>query len=141
MTFTDAVKTCLSKYATFSGRAARSEYWFFYLATILIMIVASIIDGILGTGFKTVNPLTGVEQSSGYGWLYLISALALFLPSLAAGVRRLHDTNRSGWWLLIALIPLVGAILLIVWLATKGTPGNNDYGADPLGGDLSAAFS
>jgi uncharacterized membrane protein YhaH (DUF805 family) len=140
MTFTDAVKTCLSKYATFSGRAARSEYWFFYLATILILIVASILDGILGTGFKAVNPLTGIEQPSGYGWIYVIAGLALFLPSLAVGIRRLHDTNRSGWWFLIVFTG-IGAIVLLVWYCTKGTTGSNAYGPDPLGGDLTAAFS
>ncbi|MFT4027199.1 MAG: DUF805 domain-containing protein [Novosphingobium sp.] len=113
----------MSKYVVFSGRASRSEYWFFYLATFLASIVASIIDNILGLGF-----------------LSMIVALGLFLPSIAAGIRRLHDTDRSGWWLLIVLIPLVGAILLIVWLATKGTPGTNQFGPDPLGGDLSQTF-
>lgn len=140
MTFQEAVKSCLSKYVTFSGRASRSEYWFFYLASLLIMIVASILDGILGTGFKTVNPLTGLEQPSGYGWLYLIAVLGLFLPSLAAGIRRLHDGNRSGWWWLIVLTG-IGAIVLLVWFIQKGTDGENRYGPDPLGGDLAAAFS
>lgn len=140
MTFQDAVKTCLSKYVTFSGRASRSEYWFFYLATILIMIVASILDGILGTGFKAVNPLTGLEQNSGYGWIYLLAVLGLFLPSLAVGIRRLHDGNRSGWWWLIALTG-IGAIVLLVWFIQKGTTGENRYGPDPLGGDLSATFA
>lgn len=140
MTFQEAVKTCLSKYVTFSGRASRSEYWFFYLATILIMIVASILDGILGTGFKAVNPLTGLEQNSGYGWIYLLAVLGLFLPSLAVGIRRLHDGNRSGWWWLIALTG-IGAIVLLVWFIQKGTTGENRYGPDPLGADLSATFA
>lgn len=141
MTFQEAVKTCLSKYVTFSGRASRSEFWFFWLFSVAVMIVAMILDGILGTGFKTVNPLTGIEQSAGYGYVYLIAALGLLLPSLAVGIRRLHDTNRSGWWYLIALIPLIGGIVLLVWFATKGTTGENQYGPDPLGGDLTAAFS
>jgi uncharacterized membrane protein YhaH (DUF805 family) len=141
MTFTEAVKSCLSKYVTFSGRAARSEFWFFWLFSFLVLIVSTILDGILGTGFTMINPATGLEQSVGYGYVYIIAALALLLPSLAAAVRRLHDTNRSGWWLLIALIPLIGAILLLVWYCTKGTPGDNQYGSDPLGGDLSQAFA
>jgi uncharacterized membrane protein YhaH (DUF805 family) len=141
MTFTEAVKSCLSKYVTFRGRAARSEFWFFWLFSFLVLIVSTILDGILGTGFTMINPATGLEQSMGYGYVYLIAALALLLPSLAAAVRRLHDTNRSGWWLLIALIPLIGAIVLLVWYCTKGTPGDNQYGPDPLGGDLSQAFA
>lgn len=140
MTFQEAVKTCLSKYATFSGRASRSEYWFFYLATVIVIFVAGILDRALGLDFKMANPMTGLEQSVGYGWLYVIAGLGLLLPSLGAMVRRLHDTNRSGWWWLIALTG-IGAIVLIVWFATKGTTGENNYGPDPLGGDLSAAFS
>lgn len=140
MTFQEAVRTCLSKYATFSGRASRSEYWFFYLATVIVIFVAGILDRALGLDFKMANPLTGLEQSAGYGWLYVIAGLALLLPSLAAMVRRLHDTNRSGWWWLIALTG-IGAIVLLVWFVSKGTTGDNTYGPDPLGGDLTAAFS
>lgn len=140
MTFQEAVKTCLSKYATFTGRASRSEYWFFYLATLIVMIVAGMIDRALGLDFTTINPLTGLEQSVGYGWLYVIAGLGLMLPSLAAGIRRLHDGNRSGWWWLIALT-LIGIVVLLVWFIQKGTTGDNRYGPDPLGGDLTAAFS
>lgn len=141
MTITEAVRSCLSKYVTFAGRASRSEFWFFWLFSFLVLIVATILDGIFGTGFTMTNPMTGLEQSAGYGYVYMIAALALFLPSLAVGVRRLHDTNHSGWWLFIALIPLLGALLLLVWYCTKGTPGDNQYGPDPLGGDLSQAFA
>jgi uncharacterized membrane protein YhaH (DUF805 family) len=141
MTFVEAIKTGLSKYVTWKGRASRSEFWFFFLFVLASVIVASIIDGILGTTFKTVNPLTGLEQSAGYGYVYLLVAVALFLPNLSVMVRRLHDTGRSGWWYWIVLIPLVGAIVLIVWFATKGTTGSNEYGEDPLGGELTAAFS
>jgi uncharacterized membrane protein YhaH (DUF805 family) len=140
MTFTDAVRSCLSKYATFRGRAARSEFWFFWLFTIIVLIVAGILDSILGTGFTMTNPATGLEERAGYGYVYLLAGLALLLPSLAVAVRRLHDTNHSGWWLLIGLIPLLGGILLLVWYVTKGTPGDNQYGPDPLGGDLSQTF-
>ena len=68
-----------------------------------------------------------------YGWILLIVGLGLFLPTLAVQVRRLHDLDRSGWWILISLIPLVGAIILLVWACTKGTDGENRFGSDPLG--------
>lgn len=140
MTFQEAVKTCLAKYVTFGGRASRSEYWFFYLASLIVMIVAGIIDRALGIDFKMANPLTGLEQSVGYGWLYVLAGLGLILPSLAVSVRRLHDGNRSGWWFLLVLTG-IGAIVLLVWFIQKGTTGDNRYGPDPLGGDLTAAFS
>lgn len=123
MTFPDAVKTCLAKYVVFNGRASRSEYWFFYLALVLASVVASILDKALGIGIIST-----------------VLSLAVILPNIAVGVRRLHDTNRSGWWLLIAFT-IIGIIFLIVWFATKGTTGDNQYGSDPLGGDLTAAFS
>lgn len=141
MTFIDAVKSCLAKYATFRGRAPRSEFWYFWLFSIIVLLIATIIDGILGTTFSMTNPATGLEQSVGYGYVYMLTAIALLLPSLAVAVRRLHDTDRSGWWLLIGLIPLIGAIVLLVWYVTKGTPGDNRYGPDPLGADLSATFA
>ena len=141
MTFSESIRTCLAKATTWQGRAARSEYWYFVLFCVLSQIAAMVIDGVLGTGFKYTNPMTGMEQSMGYGWVYLLTGLALLLPSLAALVRRLHDTDRSGWWYWIALIPLVGIILLIVWLASRGTSGNNGYGSDPLGTDLGTTFN
>ena len=103
---------CLKNYANFSGRARRKEYWFFTLVQFIILDIAQIIDAILSTDFV----------------FYAIATLALFIPSLAAAVRRLHDTDRSGWWLLIALLPLIGTILLIIWLATETKPENNQWG-------------
>jgi uncharacterized membrane protein YhaH (DUF805 family) len=112
MGFSDAIRTCLSKYVSFEGRAVRSEYWYFALFIFIVEIVAYAIDaGVFG------RPI-----------LYSIAALALMLPSLAVGARRLHDTDRSGWWLLISFVPLIGAILLIVWFCTPGTPGANKFG-------------
>ena len=130
MTFQEAIRSGLSKYITWQGRASRSEFWFFYLFFLIALVVASIIDGILGT-----------KTESGVGYLYILVVLGLFLPTISVVVRRLHDTDRSGWWYWIGLIPLVGLILLIVWWAAKGTTGSNQYGPDPLGGDLTAAFS
>ncbi|RZJ23001.1 MULTISPECIES: DUF805 domain-containing protein [unclassified Acinetobacter] len=103
---------CLKNYATFTGRARRKEYWFFALVQFIILVIAQIIDTILGTEFV----------------FYAIVVLALFIPSLAVAVRRLHDTGRSGWWFLIALIPLIGTILLIVWLATETKQETNKWG-------------
>ena len=124
MDFAQAVKTCLNKYATFSGRAQRSEYWYFFLFMIVVNIVASVLDSAIFGDIPV---------------LYLISTLALIVPSIAAGVRRLHDTDKSGWWLLLGLIPIVGAIVLIVFFCQRGTVGPNQFGADPQQASLSNA--
>ena len=115
MSFAQAVSTCLSKYATFTGRARRAEYWWFTLSYVLLLVVAMIADAVIGTDLV----------------LYFLAIAAMFLPSLAVAVRRLHDTDRSGWLILVTLIPLIGSIIAIVWLASAGTPGANQYGADP----------
>ena len=120
MDFMTAVRTCLSKYVDFSGRARRSEYWYFVLFTFLVNIVTTIVDAILGTDF---------DDSSG-GLISSLVSLALLLPSLAVGVRRLHDTDRSGWWILLGLIPIIGWILLIIWFATD-SKADNQYGPNP----------
>lgn len=111
----------LKKYADFSGRAPRAEYWWFYLLVIIGYVVATIIDSLVGLG-RMVGP---------YGAITMLFGLAMLVPSIAVGVRRLHDLGKSGWWLLIALIPFIGAIVLIVFFVQAGTPGDNEYGADP----------
>ncbi|PZU45192.1 MAG: DUF805 domain-containing protein [Sphingomonas sp.] len=125
MGFTDAVKTCLSKYATFSGRASRSEFWWFYLFFILASMVTGVIDALL-LGHDPSQP-------GSVPWLSVILTLALILPSLAATIRRLHDKDRSGWWYLLIFIPLIGGIVILVWLVSRGTAGPNRFGPDPLG--------
>lgn len=115
MSFVDAVKSVLSQYIGFSGRARRSEYWYFVLFNLLVSVVAALIDAAIGTSI-----------------LQIVVALALFLPGLAVAIRRLHDTGRSGWWIFIALVPIVGFILLIVWNATD-SEGDNEYGPSPKG--------
>lgn len=120
MNLTTAIATCFKKYVTFVGRAPRSEYWYFYLFTVLALIGALLMDSM-------INPQLG-EISL----LYLITALALFLPSLSVAVRRLHDIDRSGWWLLLLLLPLIGAIVMIIWVCQGGTQGENKYGGNPL---------
>jgi uncharacterized membrane protein YhaH (DUF805 family) len=104
------------KYAIFSGRAGRQEYWYFVLFNILAYILLSIIAGAIGK--------IGASLLSLY-------AVAVFLPGLAASVRRLHDTSRSGWWLLISAIPLVGPIVLLVFLVQESYAIDNQYGAIP----------
>jgi len=105
---------CWKKYATFSGRARRKEYWMFVLFNLIAYFIAGVLDGIFGGG--AVEALYG---------------LAVLLPSLAVAVRRLHDTNSSGWWLFISLIPIVGGIWLLVLLASDGAAGSNQYGENP----------
>jgi uncharacterized membrane protein YhaH (DUF805 family) len=114
MPFPDAVRSVLTQYATFTGRARRSEYWWFGLFNLGLALIASVIDAVIGLGL--------------FQW---VVTLGLFLPSLAVGVRRLHDTNRSGWWLLIGLVPLVGFIVLIVFFCTDSERGPNKYGPSP----------
>ncbi|MEV4612571.1 DUF805 domain-containing protein [Kitasatospora sp. NPDC049258] len=105
----------VKNYVGFNGRARRQEFWMFALFNIIASIVLAIVDGIAGT-------------SGLLGGLY---SLAVLLPSLAVGFRRLHDTGRSAWWLLIALVPLIGSIILIVFWATEGQPNDNQYGPNP----------
>jgi len=111
----------LKKYADFNGRARRKEYWMFFLFNIIISIALIIVDGILGT--SAAPGAMGL-----FGAIYL---LALLIPGIAVAVRRLHDTGRSGWWILIGLVPFVGGIVLIVFLVQDSTPGENQFGKNP----------
>lgn len=111
----------LKKYAVFSGRARRKEYWMFFLFNWIFSVAAVLLDNLIGTA----------NSDSGAGVISIIYSLAVLLPSLAVGIRRLHDLGKSGWWIFIALIPLVGAIWLIVLYATAGQPVENQYGPDP----------
>ena len=112
----------LKKYTVFDGRARRKEFWMFALFSTIISIILSIIDRIIGTDF-------GGNSSS--GWLSTIYSLAVLLPTIGVGIRRMHDTNRSGWWILISLVPCIGWIWYIVLAAQEGTAGDNNYGPDP----------
>ena len=111
----------MKKYVDFSGRARRKEYWMFALFNFIFAIVAIILDNIFGTAIENV----------GYGIFYSLFALAVFLPSLAVLVRRLHDVGKSGWFILIGLIPIIGGIWLLILMVTDGQPGENKYGANP----------
>jgi uncharacterized membrane protein YhaH (DUF805 family) len=121
MNFTQAIASGFQNYVNFTGRAARSEFWLWTLFSVLMTMAASIIDVAL---FPTAaaSPINSLVS------------LALFLPSLAVSVRRLHDLDRSGWWVLLVFVILIGWIVLIVWNCTRGTLGPNRFGPDPLAG-------
>jgi uncharacterized membrane protein YhaH (DUF805 family) len=120
MNFTQAISSGFQNYLNFTGRAARSEYWFWTLFTVLLSIVASLIDLAL---FRSID----------FSPLSTIVSLGTLLPSLAVGARRLHDLDRTAWWLLL-IITVIGAIVLLVWFCMRGTAGPNRFGPDPLAG-------
>ena len=111
----------LKKYAVFSGRARRKELWYFTLINSIILLVLTITDGLIGT----------FSIETGVGLLSSIYNLAIIIPNLAVTVRRLHDTDRSAWWLLIMLIPLIGIIVLLVFMMLDSNAGENKFGVNP----------
>ena len=123
--------TAMRKYAVFSGRSTRSEYWYFVLFLVLIQIGLMIVDTLLGT----------FNSAAGIGLLSGIFSLATFIPCLAVSVRRLHDTDRSGWWLLLGLIPVIGGLVLLVFFVQDSQPGTNRFGPNPkaIGGLVPAS--
>lgn len=133
MNIIGAVKSVYSNYANFRGRARRSEYWWWFLAYIIIILVLGFIErSVLGSGSADVSTGDGEFNASfNGGILSTIFILASIIPALAVGVRRLHDVDRSGWWLLIGFVPLIGALLLLYWNVQPGTPGPNRFG-DPV---------
>jgi uncharacterized membrane protein YhaH (DUF805 family) len=124
--FIDVIK---SKYAQFSGRAPRREYWYFLLFSIIIGFVLGIVDAVAGTMLTLGTDPMG--QPILMGMLGMIFNLALLIPSIAIGIRRLHDTGKSGWWLLIGFIPILGALVLLFFFVTPSQEGDNDYGSYP----------
>ena len=122
--FGDAVKTCLKKSFTYRGRASRSEYWYFCLAHATAVIILLI----LLVSFDDLHSRKGtVAVAAALGAFYLIT----FAPFLAVTVRRLHDTNRTGWWYLLVFVPVIGWIILLIWWAGASSPGTNMYGPQP----------
>jgi uncharacterized membrane protein YhaH (DUF805 family) len=145
MGFTDAIKSGFANYVNFSGRAVRSEYWYWVLFVVIVSVVARVIDTVLfgGMAAQGIAPVAD------------IIGLALLLPGLAVGARRLHDTDRSSWWmaaplgffiagsvlvfvigpiaLIFSVLGLICAIVLIVWMCQPGTPGSNTYGSPRMG--------
>jgi uncharacterized membrane protein YhaH (DUF805 family) len=111
----EAVRSVLGQYVGFSGRARRSEYWYWALAAGIVAVVLFLLS----------------EAAKIFFVLYLLFGLAILLPNLGVLWRRLHDTGRSGWWVLIALVPIVGSITLLVFTCIDSTPGANQYGPSP----------
>ncbi len=122
MGFSDAIRSVFRQYAVFVGRACRAEYWWFWLFSVIVTAVAMVLDtAIFGGG-------TGMGGSP----IELLWNLFTLLPVLAVTVRRLHDVNRAGWWILIGLVPVVGWIVLLFWMVRRGDAGPNRFGTDPL---------
>ncbi|BCS51340.1 DUF805 domain-containing protein [Aeromonas jandaei] len=109
----------LKQYAVFSGRARRTEYWMFVLCNVVFMLLVGMVDRLIGSDKEILSS---------------IYSLAVLIPSLAVAVRRLHDTDRSGWWLLIGLIPVIGTLVLIYFMVCNGLQGPNRFGDDPKAG-------
>ncbi|MBL4808016.1 MAG: DUF805 domain-containing protein, partial [Rhodobacteraceae bacterium] len=129
MNIMQSIKTCFDKYATFSGRAQRSEFWWFILFVVVGSIIAGRLD-VMVFGPTFIVTETSFEYNAGY--IGIIFFLATLLPNISVMVRRLHDVNKSGWWYWFMLIPLIGVIMLLVWFIKTGTSGSNNYGNDPL---------
>lgn len=117
----EAVRAVFGKYAEFTGRARRQEYWWFGLFVVIVGLVLSVIESVLfGRAMGHYGILSGIWN------------LATLLPSLGVAIRRMHDVGRSGWWLLILFIPLIGALVVLYWFVQRGTVGPNEYGPDPV---------
>lgn len=152
MSFIESIRTVLSKYAVFNGRARRSEYWWYTLAVVIVSAILSAV--LIAPGYSAyltstmewsmagdpAAPMPAMPGSLVTGYLIMsLVNLALLLPSLGVTVRRLHDTGRSGFWIFLGLVPIVGGIILIVWEASAGTPGPNQFGPDPKAVEQTAA--
>lgn len=124
MNMPNAVRTVLGKYVTFSGRASRPEFWWYYLFLFLLYLAAALIEGMV------IHPMMGFEAYAPEAGqpLQVIIALALFLPTLAVAIRRLHDIDRSGWWYLVGLIPIIGTLVLLWWFTRPSSEGPNRFG-------------
>ena len=115
----------LKKYAVFTGRARRKEYWMFILFNCIVGFAIGLVGGILGVMSDTLSGITIA--------ILCLYCLAILIPALAVTVRRLHDTGRSGWWLLISFVPLIGSLILLVFYVLDSQPGDNEYGPNPKG--------
>jgi uncharacterized membrane protein YhaH (DUF805 family) len=118
----EAVKSGFDHFFDWKGRASRPAFWWLYLANVIAVFVAAFIDGLIGL------------DTLGGGLLYWIAAIAFFFPVLSATIRRLHDTGKSGWWWWIQIIPIIGFIVMLVFMLTKSDEGKNEYGPNPKGG-------
>ena len=126
MGFTEAIRSGFDHYVKFDGRASRSAYWWWALFVFIIVgIVANVLDGVFG--LQQFREFDGRAYASG-GVISSLATLALLLPGLSVTIRRLHDTDRSGWWWLINFIPIIGWIVFLYFMVARGTPGPNRFG-------------
>ena len=123
ISFAEAVKSCFNKYADFNGRSPRAEYWYFALFNVAVVMVLAVLGAIIGKLFM---------------YVYYAYVLAILVPSSAVSIRRMHDIGRSGWWVLISLVPFIGSIWYIVLAALPSQLGPNQYGPNPYGQDTIA---
>lgn len=135
MGFAEAIKSVFMKYATFAGRARRAEFWWFVLFSLIAQAVLGSLDRNLFGGGLMAAMFDGrfsiAQNPSVFSGLY---SLAVVVPTIAVTCRRLHDVDRSGWWILIWVIPLIGFIIMLVWTTRRGTSGPNRFGPDPIAG-------
>lgn len=127
MMLKSAVQAVLKKYAVFSGRAGRPEFWYWVLALVLVSLALSIVEGAILApmlGYESFSPEAGQPMGT-------LLSIAIFLPALAVTVRRLHDTDHSGWWVLLGFIPVIGTLVLLWWYIQPGTEGDNRFGPQP----------
>ena len=140
------VDTLKNRYAQFNGRASRSEFWYFALFSLIISIIFAVLDSVLGTGYTyevATNSLAtatteaaSVSVTQTIGYLQSFYALAVMIPTIAISIRRLHDLGKSGWWILLGVIPLVnliGIFVLLFFYVQDSQPGENEYGPNPKG--------
>ena len=130
MGFIESVKSVFTKYATFQGRSPRSEYWYFMLFNFLVSFMLIL--------FAAFLSIAAIEAALVMLVLLILYSLATMIPSISVTVRRLHDTNHSGWWYWISFVPYVGPLVLLVFMCIRGTDGPNQYGPDPFGPHLQA---
>ncbi|MGI4894548.1 MAG: DUF805 domain-containing protein [Janthinobacterium lividum] len=144
MNFSDAVRSSLRQYANFSGRARRAEYWYFTLFSILVQVALSVIFAVVGSAADAAGVRDGSTASSTVGIVGIVlvfgSSLALLLPSLAVTCRRLHDTDHSGWWVLMAVVPFASVVLFVFELLDSSA-GSNRYGPNPKGVEVPMSSS
>jgi uncharacterized membrane protein YhaH (DUF805 family) len=132
MILVQSVIAALKNYVNFSGRTSRGGYWWYILGYVIVVVILAIVDkSVFGGGQTTMDTSDGMNVSYNAGPLAAIWIIGNIIPLISAAIRRLHDTDRSGWFYLLVLIPLVNFYLLYV-LATKGTAGENRFGADPV---------
>lgn len=136
MDMMDAVRLFFKRYTDFQGRSRRSEYWWPQLFFILVYIALIVVIGVASILGSVGQILAGIASLA-----YFVFALAVLIPSLAVVFRRLHDLDKSAWWILIGIIPLIGSLVLLYWFCQPGTAGSNQYGPDPKHGHDVEVFS